>query len=208
MASSRCIDPPVGADIHNIALSVPKTGSIKNVEDLAGKRIVTSFEVVSGEYFGMLDEKFNISGDQKTKIEYTGGSVEAACSLGLADAIESGDTMRTAIAVLLESEAVLIKSTIPKHPELFPLNPHRPGDKSDSWCHRSQQICCAGIKHLPTATLVTPGCRASTVSPLEEENWVAVTCMVEKRTIAGIMDDLVKAGAEDILIFNLDNCRV
>ncbi|KAF8188600.1 hypothetical protein K438DRAFT_1764341 [Mycena galopus ATCC 62051] len=81
----------------------------------------------------------------KTKIEYIGGSVEAACALGLADgivdlvgknsfichppsinlAIESGDTMRAAglhaIATLLESEAVLIKSTVPKHPEFAPL---------------------------------------------------------------------------------------
>ncbi|KAF8125653.1 ATP phosphoribosyltransferase-domain-containing protein [Mycena galopus ATCC 62051] len=61
--------------------------------------------------------------------KYVGGSVEAACALGLADEIvdlvESGDTMRAAglhaIATLLESEAVLIKSTVPKHPEFAPL---------------------------------------------------------------------------------------
>ncbi|KAF8188542.1 hypothetical protein K438DRAFT_1764290 [Mycena galopus ATCC 62051] len=124
---------------------VPEASSIKIVEDLAGKRVITSFEVLSGEYFGKLDEKSNLSGDQKTKIEYVGGSLEAACALGLAYgivdlvgqnsficrppsinlAIESGDTMRAAglhaIATLLESEAVLIKSTVPKHPEFAPL---------------------------------------------------------------------------------------
>ena len=35
-----------------------------------------------------------------------------------------------------------------------------------------------------------------------------VSSMVEKRRIADVMDELVKMGAEDILIFNLDNCRV
>jgi ATP phosphoribosyltransferase len=32
--------------------------------------------------------------------------------------------------------------------------------------------------------------------------------MVEKGKIAPIMDKLVSIGAEDIMIFNLDNCRV
>jgi ATP phosphoribosyltransferase len=32
--------------------------------------------------------------------------------------------------------------------------------------------------------------------------------MVEKGKIASIMDDLVKVGAEDVLVFNLTNCRV
>ena len=61
---------------------------------------------------------------------------------------------------------------------------------------------------LVEATGVTPGRRAPTISPLEEEGWVAVSVMVEKSKIANVMDELVKIGAEDILIFNLDNCRV
>lgn len=71
----------------SLQVQVPEASSIKTVEDLAGKRVVTSFEVLSAQYFGKLDEKSNLSGDQKTKIEYVGGSVEAACALGLADGI-------------------------------------------------------------------------------------------------------------------------
>ncbi|KAJ7478647.1 ATP phosphoribosyltransferase [Mycena galericulata] len=202
----------------SLQVQVPEASPIKSVEDLAGKRVVTSFEVLSGTYFGKLDEKLNYSGEQKTKIEYVGGSVEAACALGLADGIvdlvESGDTMRAAglhaIATLLESEAVLIKSTIPKHPQLSPL--------IDLVTSRIAGVVAAGKyvaceynisrDKLPAAMLVTPGRRAPTISPLEEENWVAVNVMVEKKKIAGVMDELVKVGAEDILIFNLDNCRV
>ncbi|KAJ6533999.1 ATP phosphoribosyltransferase [Mycena vulgaris] len=201
-----------------LQVQVPEAGAIKTVEDLAGKRVVTSFEVLSGEYFGKLDEKFNLSGDQQTKIEYVGGSVEAACALGLADGIvdlvESGDTMRAAglhaIATLLESEAVLIKSTVPKHPGLSPVIDLVTSRIAGVIAAGKYVVCQYNISRdkLPAATLITPGRRAPTISPLEEQNWVAVSSMVEKKKIAGIMDNLVKIGAEDILIFNLDNCRV
>jgi ATP phosphoribosyltransferase len=70
-----------------LQVQVPESGSIKSVEDLAGKRVVTSFEVLAGEYFNALDARLKLSDDQKTRIEYVGGSVEAACALGLADGI-------------------------------------------------------------------------------------------------------------------------
>ncbi|KAJ7033489.1 ATP phosphoribosyltransferase [Mycena alexandri] len=201
-----------------LQVQVPEASPIKTVDDLAGKRVVTSFEVLSAQFFGKIDEKSNLSGDQKTKIDYVGGSVEAACALGLADGIvdlvESGDTMRAAglhaIATLLESEAVLIKSTIPKHPELAPLIDLVTSRIAGVIAANKYVVCNYNISRdkLHAATLLTPGRRAPTISPLEEENWVAVNSMVEKKKIAGIMDELVKVGAEDILIFNLDNCRV
>ena len=70
-----------------LQVQVPEAGPIKTVEQLAGKRVVTSFEVLSGEYFGKLDDRLELFGDAKTKIDYVGGSVEAACALGLADGI-------------------------------------------------------------------------------------------------------------------------
>jgi len=71
----------------SLQVQVPEAGSIQTVEDLAGKRVVTSFEVLSGQYFKEIDDRLNLKGDQRTKIEYVGGSVEAACALGLADGI-------------------------------------------------------------------------------------------------------------------------
>jgi ATP phosphoribosyltransferase len=58
------------------------------------------------------------------------------------------------------------------------------------------------------ATAVTPGRRAPTISPLEDPEWVAISSMVERSTMADVMDQLVSVGAEDIMIFNLDNSRV
>jgi len=61
----------------------------------------------------------------KTKIKFVGGSVEAACALGVADGIvdlvESGETMRAAglkaIDTVIESTAVLIQSTKVSNPQ-------------------------------------------------------------------------------------------
>jgi ATP phosphoribosyltransferase len=57
------------------------------MEDLSGGVIATSFEVLAGELFDGLDEKLGKAKEQKTKVEYIGGSVEAACALGMADGI-------------------------------------------------------------------------------------------------------------------------
>ncbi|THU80034.1 HisG-domain-containing protein [Dendrothele bispora CBS 962.96] len=208
----------------SLKVQVPEHSPIQSVEDLAGKRIVTSFEVLAGKYFKAMDERLGLTGEEgkeKTQIEYVGGSVEAACSLGLADGIvdlvESGDTMRAAglhaIADLLHTEAVLIKSTRPK--------PNRPADLEANISLVTSRIAgvIAASKYvlcqynvprdkLSAAIALTPGRRAPTVSPLEEAGWAAVSSMVEKKSIARIMDDLVRVGAEDVLTFTLDNCRV
>lgn len=128
--------------------------------------------------------------------------------------IESGDTMRAAglqaIATVLQTEAVLIKSTTPKHPQLTPLIDLISSRLRGVIAASKYVICQYNIPRdsLSRATAITPGRKAPTISPLEEENWVAVSSMVEKNQVATIMDDLVKIGAIDILVFNLDNCRV
>ena len=77
-------------------------------QDLVGKKVATSFDYLAGEYFAKLDAQVTEQRRKegplgpnetlKTQIDYVGGSVEAACALGLADGIvdlvESGETMR------------------------------------------------------------------------------------------------------------------
>lgn len=70
-----------------LQVQVPESSPYNSAVGLAGKRVVTSFEVLAGQYFGKIDDGLNLVGENRTKIEYVGGSVEAACSLGLADAI-------------------------------------------------------------------------------------------------------------------------
>ena len=70
-----------------LQVQVPEAGLVQNAEALAGKRVVTSFEVLAGRFFADIDERAGLAGDARTSIEYVGGSVEAACALGLADGI-------------------------------------------------------------------------------------------------------------------------
>lgn len=70
-----------------LQVQVPEAGPVQSVEALAGKRIVTSFEVLAGRFFTNIDDRAGLVGDARTSIEYVGGSVEAACALGLADAV-------------------------------------------------------------------------------------------------------------------------
>lgn len=118
-----------------LQVQVPVKGGLQTSRDLVGRNIVTSFTALAGQFFGKLDAE---KGDgSKTNIKYVGGSVEAACALGVADGIvdlvgmflpysplwcvcgfanwvESGETMKAAglkaIDTVVESTSVLVKS--------------------------------------------------------------------------------------------------
>jgi len=202
----------------SLQVQVPEKGPIQTIEQLAGKKVVSSFEVLAGEYFATVDHKMGFVGEARTTIEYVGGSVEAACALGLADGIvdlvESGETMRAAglhpIATLLKSEAVLISGSTPTNPQFTPLIKTITSRIAGVLASNQYALCSYNIprEKLPEAFIITPGRRAPTVSTIDSEGWVAVSVMVEKKEAANVMDKLVAIGAEDIFTVKLDNCRV
>ncbi|CAD6908829.1 unnamed protein product [Tilletia controversa] len=245
---------------------------IESVEQLVGKKVATSFDTLAGAYFKKLDAEVNEKRKAEglevlppTEIEYVGGSVEAACALGVADGIESGETMRACglhpISTLLSSQAVLIRS-VTSHPRIEAIRrfssadlnaPPQPPSSSSSSSSTSEQqpqppaptatttttsrttpsaasalidlitsrirgviaadkyvLCQYNVYKtaLETVLKITPGRRAATVSPLREDGWSAVSVMVLKGQIAEVMDKLEAAGAEDVLVTALHNCRV
>ncbi|QRV77276.1 ATP phosphoribosyltransferase [Ceratobasidium sp. AG-Ba] len=209
---------PLGFGKCKLQVQVPEHSSIKSEVELAGKRVVTSFEILANKHFAKIDIAAGRKEDEKTKIEYIGGSVEAACALGLADGIvdlvESGETMRAAglhaISTLMTSEAVLITSSKPKHPDLQPLLERITSRIAGFIASQKYLLCQYNIHRslIPEATKITPGRRAATISPLEDGEWVAVSSMVERAQVADVMDRLRDVGAEDVLIIKLNNCRV
>ena len=80
-----------------LQVQVPEKGKITEAKELVGKNVVTSFVGLTEKYFeeleGLGTENGVVNGDGprsnrlKTKIKYVGGSVEAACALGVADGI-------------------------------------------------------------------------------------------------------------------------
>lgn len=68
-------------------MQVPEKGDITTSDQLVGKNIVTSFTGLTYKYFEGLERTKDQAKLLKTKIKYVGGSVEAACALGVADGI-------------------------------------------------------------------------------------------------------------------------
>ncbi|KAF2149845.1 ATP phosphoribosyltransferase [Myriangium duriaei CBS 260.36] len=194
-----------------LQVQVPEKGSIQEPKDLVGKDVVTSYTNLAEEYFRALE-----GGNEplKTRIKYVGGSVEAACALGVADAVvdlvESGETMRAAglkaIDTVTESSAVLIKSKRPSNPQLVELITSRIRGVITA---QRYVLCTYNIQRskLDQAVKITPGKRAPTITSLEEQSWVAVSSMVERSKMAVIMDQIMDIGGSDILITKIENSR-
>ncbi|EEA24871.1 ATP phosphoribosyltransferase (ATP-PRTase) (ATP-PRT) [Talaromyces marneffei ATCC 18224] len=196
-----------------LQVQVPEKGAITEAKQLVGKNVVTSFTALSTQFFAGLEGVSSRGQALKTKIKYVGGSVEAACALGVADGIvdlvESGETMKAAglkaIDTVVQSNAVLIKSKNTKN-ELVELISSRIRGVIDA---QKYVLCQYNIPRLQlaAATKITPGKRAPTVTALEEAEWVAVSAMVEKKKIATVMDELSTVGATDILVMKIENTR-
>ena len=67
-------------------MQVPEKGEYKEAKDLVGRNVVTSFTALTEAFFRGL-EGVEAGTKLSTKIKYVGGSVEAACALGVADGI-------------------------------------------------------------------------------------------------------------------------
>jgi len=202
---------PLGFGKCVLAVQAPVDQKITDIAALAGKRIVTSFPNLARQFFADLEAT---TSSAATRVKYVSGSVEAACGLGLADAVvdlvETGTTMRAAgleiVAEVMKTQAVLISNPHTKHTTLV-----NKINKRISGYLAAKRYCMLNYnfprEKLAEALKITPGHRSATVSPLDDESWVAVQAMVNKSEVSEIMDDLEAGGAVDILVFNIENCR-
>lgn len=223
-ATTGCVTVmDLGFGACKLQVQVPVKGQYVDPKDLVGKNIGTSFVHLASEYFARLElEQDAANGAEapvqskklRTNIVELTGSVEAACALGVADGIvdlvESGETMRAAglkaIDTVVDSSAILIKSSSPSNPDMVDLIASRIQGVITA---QRYVLCQYNVERsrLPEATKITPGKRAPTITQLQEDGWLAISVMVEKKKIAPVMDDLVKVGATDILVLNIHNSR-
>jgi len=184
---------------------------IKDPAELAGGRIVTSFPNLTKKFFDPLDAEKGV----KTQINRVSGSVEAACGLGLADAVvdlvETGTTMRAAgleiICEILETESVLIKNPKSQHSDLADLIKRR----IEGYITATKYLMI--LYNIPASLLeeacrVTPGKRSPTITGLDDPNFKSVSALVKKSEVSAVMDALTEVGASDILVLTLSNSRM
>ncbi|MGF7120737.1 MULTISPECIES: ATP phosphoribosyltransferase [unclassified Rhodococcus (in: high G+C Gram-positive bacteria)] len=178
------------------------------VEDLAGLRIATS-------YPNLVRSDLAARGLDATVIRLD-GAVEISIQLGVADAIAdvvgSGRTLRQHNLVafgesLCDSEGVLIE---------------REGSDGNDKARNQLIARVQGVVFaqqylmldydcpkavLEQAVKVTPGLESPTLSPLADENWVAVRAMVSRKVHNAVMDELADLGAKAILASDIRSCR-
>lgn len=193
-----------------LCVQAPVKDKITDINTLAGKRIVTSFPALTRQFFKPIDEKAGTT----TSIRLLSGSVEAACGLGLADAVvdlvETGTTMRAAglevVAEVIDTEAVLISNPHSKHAAMV--------EKIRKRIHgylfaQRYMMMYYNINRdgLEKASKSTPGRLAPNVTPLDDGKTVSVGAMVLSADVSKVMDELEAIGATDIFVVDIHNCR-
>lgn len=178
------------------------------VGDLAGKRIATS-------YPNLVREDLKARGLEAEVIRLD-GAVEISIRLGVADAIadvvSTGRTLRKqGLAVfgdsLCDSEAVVVgrrASEVTDAQRVF-LRRLTGILHAKNYMMLDYNIDAA---NLDEASRITPGLSGPTVSPLANENWVAVRAMVPRDLANPIMDQLAGLGAEAILASDIRIARI
>ncbi|WP_072801823.1 ATP phosphoribosyltransferase [Rhodococcoides yunnanense] len=179
-----------------------------STDDLGGLRIATS-------YPNLVKADLASRGLEATVIRLD-GAVEISIQLGVADAIadvvESGRSLRQNNLVafgesLCDSEGVLIEransgSTDRTRKQLIA--------RVQGVVFAQQYLmldydCPKAI--LDEAVKITPGIESPTLSPMADENWIAVRAMVSRKVHNTVMDDLADLGAKAILASDIRSCR-
>ncbi|MGW9550292.1 ATP phosphoribosyltransferase [Citricoccus zhacaiensis] len=183
-------------------------GRFSSQADLEGKRIATSYD-------GLLEDYLATQSVNPEMIVHLDGAVESSVNLGVADAIadvvETGSTLKAAGMEtfgepIMQSEAIIIGQTGRRPEGLGVL------------LRRLQGVLVArryvmidydvSRANLERASAVTPGLESPTISPLQDENWVAVRSMVKKGDTNKVMDELYDLGARAILVSAIHAIRI
>lgn len=194
--------------------AVPEDGDIKDIGDLNGCTIATSYPRLVRAHLAR--------NRVQAKIVKLDGAVEISVRLGVADAIadvvSSGRTLRQHNLVpigdpIATSQAMLIeREPRPDRPE-----PEETTAQKRVFTERMRGVVYARQylmldydcpdRLLDAAKRVSPGMQAPTVSPLTEPGWSAVRSMVRRTRANRVMDELADLGARAILASEIRSCR-
>lgn len=196
----------LGFSSCKVSVAVPKSMKYKDVQDLQGKQIATSYPNTVNEFL----LKHNIVAN----LHIINGSVEIAPNIGLADAIvdivSSGSTLfknnLKEVEIILKSEAVLAASPIISEEKQAILDKLQFRFQSVLKGRQSKYILLnAPNDRLEDIIKVLPGMKSPTVLPLAKEGWSSVHSVIHKNEFWEIIDELKLKGAQGILVCPIDN---
>lgn len=209
-AAEKGVEPTLLVDLHygrsRLCAAVPKDSPHTTLDDVAGLQIATSFPEITRSYFRGKD----------LRIVTLEGAVEISVQLGIADAIvdvvETGGTLdqaglRVVGEPLFRSNAALFAR--PGHEtfeEVATLQRRIEGRMVALEYVMVEYDCPVSL--LSRASELTPGIESPTVSPLQNEGWVAVKAMLKKRESHRTVDELAKLGCKGILLMQIEMARI
>ena len=188
-----------------LSLAIPKDIEYSDINWFEGKKIATSYPGILKNYL----QKNNINAD----IHVITGSVEIAPGIGLADAIfdivSSGSTLVSnrlkEVEIVVESEAILIGNNNLSDEKkeileelIFRIDAVQAADD------KKYILMNVPNKNLEEVLSVLPGIKSPTIMPLAQEGWSSVHTVLNEKCVWEIINKLKQAGAEGILVLNIE----
>jgi len=196
--------------VCRLSIAVPKDGNIKSAKDLDGKRIATSYPV--------LTRKFLESKGVQSDIITLSGSVEIAPRLEIADAItdlvSTGGTLKAnglkEIENIFDSETQLVKTNKPLSEGkqalidkfLQRIEGYQQAEKSRYIMMNAPEKSVEKIKE------IIPSLKSPTVMPLADNGMVAIHTVITISAFWDLMENLKDAGATGIVVLPIESMIV
>lgn len=196
---------PLGFGKCRLSLAIPKAEEYKDISSLSGKRIATS-------YGGILDKYLKEAGVD-AEIHNISGSVEIAPGINMADAIfdivSTGSTLISnglkEVDTLVRSQASLYcnkdldeekRTLIDKI--IFRINSVR---TAKDYKYILLNVC---NDKLDTVCEILPGMKSPTIMPLGESGWSSVHSVIKEDKFWDVIEQLKDAGAESLLVTDIE----
>jgi ATP phosphoribosyltransferase len=184
-----------------VSIALPKGSAYNGVNDLAGKKIATSYPNTVKQFF----KENQIEAD----LHIINGSVEIAPNIGLADAIcdivSSGSTLfknnLTEVIKILDSQAVLVQGVKLSEEKERLIDTIRFRIQAVLRAKKSKYILLnAPNDRIEEIAGILPVLKSPTVLPLAEKGWSSIHSVINAGDFWEVIDQLKAAGAEDILV--------
>jgi len=188
-----------------LSVAIPKSSEFNSLNDFQNKKIATSYPNTVLNFFK--SQQINI------EIHEISGSVEIAPSIGLSDAIvdivSSGNTLfknnLKEFQTILKSEAVLVSTPNLDLDKASLLKKLQFRIDSVLKARKSKYI----LMNVPNDQIeivsnILPVLKSPTVMPLAVEGWSSVHSVINEDKFWDIIDELKQAGAEGILVLEIE----
>jgi ATP phosphoribosyltransferase len=198
----------LGFGRSSFCYAVPRASSLEP-KDFGGKRIATSYPQLVRQHLRALG--------LEAKLVRLDGAVEVSVQLGvadlIADVVQSGRTLEQAgLRIvgdpIVKSEGILIGRSrdVLQRDDVRVLYDRLQGILVAAEYIMMEYDCPRHL--LEQACQLTPGIESPTVSPLAENNWVAIKAMTRRKQANQIMDRLKALGAKGIIVTDIRSCRI